>query len=162
MKIGIISDSHDHSENIIKAVNAFKEKKAEYVIHLGDYVNPASIKLFKDVKLVGIFGNNDGDKFRLINSFNEIGGEIKGDFHEFEADGLKCACYHGTEPQLRNSLVASGTYDVVMFGHTHKCVNEKIGDTLVLNPGTSHGFWKEATVMVFDTVAKEAEIIELQ
>lgn len=162
MKIGIISDSHDHSENIIKAVDIFKEQNVDHVIHLGDYVNPASVKLFKGIKLVGIFGNNDGDKFRLMHSFNEIGGEIKGDFHEFEIDGLRCACYHGTEPQLRNSLVESGTYDVVMSGHTHACVNKKTGNTLVLNPGTSHGFWKRATVMVFDTETKEAEVIELQ
>jgi putative phosphoesterase len=161
MKIGIISDSHDHSENIIKAVDLFREKEVDHVIHLGDYVNPASVKLFKDVKLIGIFGNNDGDKFRLMNSFSEVGGEIKGDFYEFETDGLKFACYHGTEPQLKNSLIASGTYDVVMYGHTHAPVNKKAGDTLVLNPGTSHGFWKRATVMVFDTEAKEAEIIDL-
>ncbi|MBI4842764.1 MAG: metallophosphoesterase [Nitrospirae bacterium] len=162
MKIGIISDSHDHSENIMKAVKAFKKKKAGQVIHLGDYVNPASVKLFKDIKLIGIFGNNDGDKFRLMNSFSEIGGEIMGDFYEFEADGMKIACYHGTEPQLRDSLIASGTYDVVMFGHTHECVNKKSGNTIVLNPGTCHGFRKRATVMLFDTVSKEAEIIELK
>jgi putative phosphoesterase len=124
-------------------------------------VNPASVKLFKGLKLVGIFGNNDGDKFRLINSFNEVGAEIKGDFHEFELDGLKFACYHGTEPQLKNSLIDSGTYDVVMYGHTHAPLNKKVGNTLVLNPGTSHGFWKRATVMVFDTETREPEIIDL-
>ncbi len=161
MLIGIISDSHDHSQNIIKAVDVFKVKGVDHVIHLGDYVNPASVLLFKGVKLIGIFGNNDGDTFRLINSFNEIGGVIKGDFHEFETDGLKFACYHGTESQLKNSLINSGTYDVVMYGHTHACRNEMAGDTLVLNPGTSHGFWKRATVMVFDTESREAEIIDL-
>jgi putative phosphoesterase len=161
MKIGIISDSHDHSENIINAVDLFKGKKVDHVIHLGDYVNPASVKLFRDVELIGIFGNNDGDKFRLMNSFDEIGGSIKGDFHEFETAGITFACYHGTEPQLTNSLIASGTYDVVMFGHTHECVDKKIGNTLVLNPGTSHGFWKRATVMVFDTESRTSEIIDL-
>jgi putative phosphoesterase len=161
MKIGIISDSHDHSENIIKAVDLFKERNVDHVIHLGDYVNHASVKLFKGVKLVGIFGNNDGDKFRIINSFSEIGGEIKGDFHEFETDGLKFACYHGTEPQLKNSLIDSGTYDVVMYGHTHAVINKKVNNTLVLNPGTSHGFWKRATVMVLDTASQESELIDL-
>lgn len=161
MKIGIISDSHDHLVNVIKAVEVFKEKKVDHVIHLGDYVNPASVKLFKDIKLIGIFGNNDGDKYMLMNSFNEIKGEIKGGFHEFEADGLKFACYHGTEPQLKNSLIDSGTYDVVMYGHTHAPVNKKVGGTLVLNPGSSHGFWERATVMIFDTETQETEIIDL-
>ena len=161
MKIGIISDSHDHMENIKKAVQLFKEKKVDYIIHLGDYVNPATVKLFQGVKLTGIFGNNDGDKFRLINSFNKIGGEIKGDFFEFEEGGLKVACYHGTEPQIKDSLIESGKYDVVLYGHTHKYENSKVNNTLVLNPGTAHGFWREVTVMVFDTETREADIVGL-
>ncbi|MBI4710841.1 MAG: metallophosphoesterase [Nitrospirae bacterium] len=161
MKIGIISDSHDHIENIRKCVLIFREKKVEFVLHLGDYVNPASVKAFQGIKLVGIFGNNDGDKFRLINMFNEINGEIKGDFHEFETDGLRFACYHGTEPQLRNSLIECGKYDVIAYGHTHECVNKKSRNTLVLNPGTSHGFWNQATAMIFDTKTKMAEIVNL-
>jgi len=161
MKIGLISDSHDHLGNIKKSVKVFKDNKVDLVIHLGDYVNPNSVLAFKGLKLTGIFGNNDGDKFRLINAFKDIGGEIKGDFHEFEADGLRCACYHGTEPQLKNSLIECGKYDVVMCGHTHKCVSRSFGGTLVLNPGTSHGFMGEATVMIFDTLTKKSEFISL-
>ena len=107
MKIGIVSDSHDHSENIKKAVQAFRERGVDRILHLGDYVNPASVRLFEGERLVGIFGNNDGDKFRLMQVFSEIGAEMRGDFHEFEEDGLRFACYHGSEPQLRESLIAS-------------------------------------------------------
>lgn len=161
MKIGLISDSHDHLENIKKSAKVFQDTKVDLVIHLGDYVNPNSVLAFKGLKLTGIFGNNDGDKFRLINAFKDIGGEIKGDFHEFETDGLRFACYHGTEPQLKNSLIECGTYDVVMYGHTHEYVSKKSGDTLVLNPGTSHGFMDKATVMIFDTLTGKAEFISL-
>ncbi|MBI5409155.1 MAG: metallophosphoesterase [Nitrospirae bacterium] len=161
MKIGIISDSHDHFENIKKAVRIFRDKGVGYVVHLGDFVNPGSIKFFEGIKLKAVFGNNDGDKYRLMNSFGEIGGEINGDFYEFEEDGLKFACYHGTELQLKDALIQSGIYDVVMYGHTHQCENKKAGDTLALNPGTAHGFWKDATIMIFDTKNKEVEIINL-
>ncbi|MBS1112165.1 MAG: putative phosphodiesterase [Nitrospirae bacterium] len=161
MKIGLISDSHDHLENIKKSVKVFQDNNVDLVIHLGDYVNPNSVLAFKGLKLTGIFGNNDGDKFRLINAFNNIGGEIKGDVYEFEADGLKFACYHGTEWQLKNSLIECGTYDVVMCGHTHEGVSKKSGNTLVLNPGTSHGFRDKATVMIFDTVTRNSEFISL-
>ncbi len=161
MKIGLIADSHDHLENIKKSVKVFQDNNVDLVIHLGDYVNPNSVLAFKGLKLTGIFGNNDGDKFRLINAFKDIGGEIKGDFYEFEEDGLKFACYHGTEWQLKNSLIECGTYDVVMCGHSHECVSKKSGDTLVLNPGTSHGFMGKATVMIFDTVTRKSEFISL-
>jgi putative phosphoesterase len=161
MKIGIISDSHDHFENIKKAVQVFRERGVDRVIHLGDYVNPASVRLFEGERLVGIFGNNDGDRFRLMQVFSEIGAEMKGDFHEFEEDGLNFACYHGTEPQLRESLIASDRYDVVLYGHTHEHAKDKRGKTLALNPGTAHGFWSLATVAVFDTEAGDIEVIEL-
>ncbi|MBI4698138.1 MAG: metallophosphoesterase [Nitrospirae bacterium] len=161
MKIGIMSDSHDHIENIKKGIRIFKDKHVEFILHLGDYVNPASVRAFSGARLVGIFGNNDGDKFRLINTFQEIGGEIKGDFYEFEADSLKFACYHGTERELKDALIECGKYDVVACGHTHECVNKTIGNTLVLNPGTAHGFWDKATVIIFDTQNREVEFVSL-
>ncbi|HDN95089.1 MAG TPA: metallophosphoesterase, partial [Nitrospirae bacterium] len=57
MKIGIMSDSHDHVNNIQKSIQAFRERDVDYILHLGDYVNPNSVREFKGVKLVGIFGN---------------------------------------------------------------------------------------------------------
>jgi putative phosphoesterase len=161
MKIGIMSDSHDHLENIVKCIEVFKNKKVDYVLHLGDYVNPNSVRACHNIKLVGIFGNNDGDKYRLITAFNDIGGEVKGDFHEFEEDGLKFACYHGTEPQLTDALIKCDKYDVVIYGHIHECINEMIGNTLALNPGTAHGFGNKATIMIFETQLKQAELITL-
>jgi putative phosphoesterase len=161
MKIGIMSDSHDHAENIKKSMQIFKERNVDFVIHLGDYVNPASVMLCKGINLIGIFGNNDGDKYRLMNVFHEIHGELRGDFCQINKNGLTCACYHGTEPQLTDALIECGKYDVVMFGHTHECVNKKIKRTLVLNPGTVHGFWKKATIMIFNTQTMKAEVIIL-
>jgi putative phosphoesterase len=161
MKIGIISDSHDHMDNIAKSISIFKDSGVAYVLHLGDYVNPNSVRAFQGIKLVGIFGNNDGDKFRLMTAFNEISGEIKGEFCEFEEAGLKFACYHGTELPIKDALVKCSKYDVVLSGHTHKCENIRIGNTLVLNPGTSHGFGDKATIMIFDAQKGLAELIDL-
>ena len=81
MKIGIISDSHDHLRNIRKSTDVFKQRRVGFVLHLGDFISPNAIKAFKGLKLVGIFGNNDGDKFRLIKECNDSGGEIKGDLY---------------------------------------------------------------------------------
>jgi putative phosphoesterase len=162
MKIGIMSDSHDHLENIKKCVQLFQSAEVEYVIHLGDFVSPNSIRACNGIKLVGIFGNNDGDKFRLVSAFNAVSGELKGDFHEFTEDGLKFACYHGTELAIKDALIACETYDVVLHGHSHACENTMAGNTLVLNPGTLHGFGNRATVMIFDTKSKKADLIDLK
>ena len=161
MKIGIMSDSHDHVDNIQKSIEAFSNREVDYVLHLGDFVNPNSVREFKGVKLVGIFGNNDGDRFRMAGAFNDIGAQIKGDFHEFEEDGLKFACYHGTEPGIKDAIIECGKYDVFLYGHTHKVRNERVGKTLVLNPGTVHGFEHKPTIMIFDTESQISEVINL-
>ena len=83
MKIGLISDTHDNIENIEKSVELFKKRKTSVVFHAGDYVSPEAIRVFHGVKLVGVFGNNDFDKSSILDAFNEIGGQIKGDICEF-------------------------------------------------------------------------------
>lgn len=161
MKFGVISDTHDNIVNLRKALEIFKTHNVEFVIHLGDYVSPYMVRAFKGVKLIGIFGNNDGEKFGLIKAFEGIGGEMKGDFYEFELDGIKFACYHGTIEKLRDALIESGKYDVVFYGHDHEFANKKVGNTLAINPGTAHGFEVKPTIAIFDTKSKQAEIIGL-
>src|SRR5437867_6794007 len=65
MNIGIISDTHDDLSNLKNEVRTFNERKVSYVIHAGDYVFPGVVKEFKNFngKLVGVLGNNDGEKF---------------------------------------------------------------------------------------------------
>lgn len=161
MKIGIMSDSHDHLQNIRKAVERFMQEQVDLVIHLGDFVNPNSVRALKGIELTAIFGNNDGDKFRLMKAFEDAGASIMGEFYEFEADSLKIACYHGTEPGIKNALIGCGRYDAVLYGHTHEPERSQAGRTLVLNPGTVHGFGSDATVMVLDTGSRKARLVVL-
>lgn len=163
MKIGLISDSHDHVDNVDKAIALFRAQGVEMVIHAGDIVSPPVIKRFdgSGLKLVGVFGNNDGEKLGLAKAFDKVGGELHGDFADVEAGGLRFGVYHGTHPDLLASIIASGTYDVVVSGHTHKSVNREEGGTLVLNPGSAHGFRRPGTVMLFDATTRRAELAEL-
>ena len=163
MKIGLIADTHDNIGNIEKSVKVFKESKTSMILHAGDYVSPEAIRVFHGVKLVGVFGNNDVDKSRIRDAFNEIGGQIEGDFYEFEIDDMIFAVYHGTQQERRNSLIQSGKYDVVVCGHTHRILNSRVGKTLVLNPGTAKGWFLGymATIGIFDTLTKAVQFIDL-
>lgn len=162
MLIGIISDTHDHVPNIQKAVQIFKERKTERVLHAGDFCSPFTIPHFKGLNITGIFGNNDGDKFLLMKKFIEIGAELSGEFYSSEIDGLKIAVYHGTYSEITQALADSGNYDVVISGHTHEKVHKMVGETIVINPGTAHGFDENATIALFETKTKEVEFIELK
>jgi uncharacterized protein len=164
VKIGLISDTHDNFKNIEIAVKIFNDKKMSYVIHAGDITTPEAVESFEGLKLIGVLGNNDMDKEGLETAFEKIGGELRGELCEIEEDDLLIAVYHGTNFNKRESLIHSGKYNVVVYGHTHKADNKVVGKTIVINPGTANGwfFGYKATAAIFDTVSKECDFIQLQ
>ncbi len=161
MKIGLISDSHDHIDNIRKAVQEFKDRGVYLVIHAGDIVSPPALKPFEGMRIAGIYGNNDGERPGLKKMFRRLGGELGGDFLALEEGDRKIAVYHGTVPALTEALVDCGKYDLVVTGHTHEIVNQQFGKTLSLNPGSAHGFGEQATVMVVDMTNMDVELVSL-
>lgn len=161
MLIGICSDSHDHVDNLHKAVGFFKEKGVDKVIHAGDYCSPFTIPLFDGLPLHGIFGNNDGDKYLLMKKFDEINATLHGDFFSFRADELLVAVYHGTYDEITRSLQISGLYDVVISGHTHQADLETRGETLCINPGSVNGFEQDAMIALLDTESRKVNFLEI-
>lgn len=163
MKIGLISDTHDNIQNIQKAIISFNEKLVRVVIHAGDIVSPEAVEAFDGMKLIGVLGNNDLQVNELTDAFDNIGGQLKGEFCEIEQDNLIFAGYHGTNSKRKESLIQCGKYDVVVCGHTHRIQNKKVGKTLILNPGTENGwfFGYGATAAIFDNQTKEPDFMHL-
>jgi len=96
MKIGIISDTHDNLHAIARAVEVFNNEKCELVLHAGDYIAPFTIKPLSNLrsKLIGVFGNNDGDKILLLQRFKEKGFELYPSPYELEFNGKKILLTH--------------------------------------------------------------------
>jgi uncharacterized protein len=164
MKLGLISDTHDDVGNVKKVISIFNEKKVDLVIHLGDYVSPPMVKLFKGLNLTGIFGNNDGFQYGLINSFTEIGGQVKGRFAKLAIDGLNIALYHGDFREISEALAKSGDFDVVFIGHFHQMEETKFGKTQLISPGSPHAFLtndENPSAAIFDTTSRKVEFIKL-
>lgn len=161
MKIGLISDSHDHLDNVRKAAHIFRERHVERVIHAGDFISPPSILCLEGLAVHGVYGNNDGERLGLVKMFKKIDGQLAEEVLEMDTPEGQIAVYHGTVPAVLNALIHSQNYSVVVCGHTHHTVDRLEGKTRVLNPGTAHGFGKEATVMLYDTATAQAEIIPL-
>src|SRR5437764_8089311 len=122
MKVGIISDTHDDIENVQRAIEIFNAEGIEYVIHAGDYILPGIVKEFEKLnsKLIGVLGNNDGEKVHILKNFLDIGGVLKGELAEIELDGLTFGVYHGTSKEIKEQLVNNGKYNIVICGHTHR------------------------------------------
>ncbi len=88
MKIGLISDTHDNLSMVEKAIAKLNAEKVELVLHAGDSTSPVVIPKFKalNCRLVGVFGNNDGDHEFLKKRFSETQNcEVHGCFAEVDA-----------------------------------------------------------------------------
>jgi putative phosphoesterase len=165
MLIGLISDTHDNLPAVERAVKRLNQEKVELVLHAGDYCSPFVIAKFKalNCKLIGVFGNNDGDHELLRKRFGETSNcEIRGRFAEVNAEGFKIALVHGDETELLDALVNCGGFDAVVHGHAHLTVNKSKGKTLLVSPGEVCGYlYGKSTIALLDTVKRKAEIIEL-
>ena len=65
MLIGIFSDTHDQLIAIDRALEVFRQRKVDFVIHGGDLISPFAAKRLKagvTVPLYIIYGNNDGER----------------------------------------------------------------------------------------------------
>jgi putative phosphoesterase len=166
MLIGIISDTHDNLPMIEKAVKKLNRENVALVLHAGDYVSPFVIPKFKalNAKLIGVFGNNDGDHEFLKKRFSECPNcEIRGVFAEINAEGFKIALLHGEETELLDALINCGGFDAVVHGHSHANVSRRNGKTLIVNPGEVCGYLTgKSTIALLDTVKREAKIVELE
>lgn len=163
MRIGILSDTHDHLPNIARAVEAFAGNGVEAIIHAGDFCSPFTLASFKPLadmglKMYAVFGNNDGDRALLV--------QRAAGFCTF-ADGSRVVTLGGRTfavmhyPDLADDLFRSEAYDVVVYGHNHKVRVE--GETRkLLNPGTCAGYLADAaTVAVLETSDLRVEVVRL-
>jgi len=165
MLIGAISDTHDNLCQVEKAVKFLNDQKVGLVLHAGDYVAGFVIPKFKQLncKLVGVFGNNDGDHELLKKRFSETSNcTIHDRFTQVNVEGYRIALLHGEEAELLNVIIASGYFDAVIHGHSHYRGIEKKGKTLAINPGELCGYLTgKSTLALLDTAKNEAKIIEL-
>ena len=161
MKIGLISDSHDHLDHIRKAAALFRERGVEQVLHAGDFICPSAILALEGLQVAAVLGNNDGETLVLAKTFDRIGGRCESQCLVLETPEGTVALYHGTSRAVLDGLIHSGLHLAVVSGHTHVPLDGREGNTRVLNPGTAHGFGDAATVMIYDTVTDGVELIAL-
>ncbi|MEK6682940.1 MAG: metallophosphoesterase [Nitrospirota bacterium] len=159
MLIGIISDTHDDTTAIRKAVDYFNAEKVSHVLHAGDITSPFTFEIFRDLKcrFTGIFGNNDGDKLLLT---EKSGGNVHNQPHFITIGGKKIVLMH--EPDLVNALSHSGHFNIVIYGHTHRPDIRNIKETLVINPGKAARLYRGgSTLAILNTAKMEASIVKI-
>jgi len=169
MKIAIVSDSHDNITNIKKFVSVAKKEKFNAIIHCGDMGGPTSFKLFSklNVLLYYTFGNVDAaiafELFaKVVPNYKNL--KIFKPFGELELDGKKIAFVHYLD--FAYGLACTKKYDAVFYGHNHLKKSEKVGNCLLVNPGSLSGYkYKnpevKASYAIYDTKKDTVEIKKL-
>ncbi len=167
MTIGIISDTHDHLENIEKVLSWFKEHNIDTILHCGDVCAPSVLIKGLVENFTGtihhVFGNVDGDRFLMLKLLEESGRKnvfLHGEFADFEIGKIKVAMTH--YPQIAENLAKSKKYDLVCYGHNHKQALQSIGNTTLVNPGSLGGLFAPATFATYDTAAEKVSLYRVK
>ena len=168
MRWGIISDSHDHLDYLERALEIFKEEGVSLILHAGDFVSPFTARIFKKYpfQLIGVFGNNDGEKWLLSKVIKNFGGIIEEGPLKFSIENMKILLLHGYREvnmtlEIVNSLAESGIYDIILYGHTHKTDIRKAKGTTIINPGEACGYLtSKSTLVTLDLKTMEPQTIE--
>jgi len=158
--VGLIADTHDNRDKSARAVELFNRKDVGIVLHAGDIIAPFNVREFALLKarFVAVFGNNDGERIGLRDKFAQV-GQIANSPHEVEHAGKRFVLMH--EPGLLEPVAASGHYDMIVYGHTHR-VDVRSGKTLIVNPGECGGWLNgRCTVAIVDIESMAAEVIDL-
>lgn len=159
MKVGVLSDSHDHLALLRKALDVLKQEGAELILHAGDYVAPFSVAVLAELSIPwwGVLGNNDGE---ILGIFQKSEGRIKAPFLELEERGYRIFVSHFYQPAKLAFL--SGRYDLVVYGHTHEAIIKEEGERLLVNPGEVCGLLSgRPTVAICDLERRVAKLLDI-
>lgn len=161
MRIAVLSDIHDHLEELRRALQAVAG--CEVLLFCGDLCAPFTLREMVQAfpgPIHTVLGNNDGDPLLMFKMTRESGRvTIHGDYAELELAGRRVAVVH--YPLLAEGLAALGSYDLVCHGHDHRARLERRGKTLLLDPGDVMGWQGRPTCAVYDTEFHKAEILEV-
>lgn len=156
MKVGIISDTH----GLLRPEVFDRFQDVDQILHAGDI---GSLDLLTELQAIApvtaVWGNTDG--FDLRGLIPEVAQLRLGD--------VEVVVLHGHQfgsPDPVRVVAAHPQAGLVVFGHSHQAVIERVGGTLALNPGSAgpRRFRQPVTLAVatLGDGQVEAEVLSLE
>ncbi|MCO6043615.1 YfcE family phosphodiesterase [Aeoliella sp. ICT_H6.2] len=160
MRLGIVSDSHGHTDHTRPAIRLLESLQVDAVLHCGDIGSGEVVKMFAAWPTHFVFGNCDYDQSGLAKAIEDAGQHCHGLFGDLEFEGTRIALLHSHERNRFQSVLDNPVYRAVCYGHTHVAEKLEHNGKLVLNPGALYRAAKHS-IAILDVPQCEAEIIEL-
>jgi len=135
MRIGILSDTHNDADMTRKAVEIFRQRQVDLIIHAGDIGTDDIIAMFKGIDTRFVLGNCDTDHDSIISSCRCAGLQPAARCCDFQVAGKRFFVCHGDEHSRYSEALESKKFDYLIIGHTHEFSSRHKGSTMVINPG---------------------------
>lgn len=161
MRLGILSDSHGKTDLTRQAVALLQQAGAEFFVHCGDVGGQAVLDHLAGLPSAFVWGNGDFDRGNLESYGQKLGITCLGSFGQLSFDGKTLAVLHGDDAKLKARLLADQQYDYLLQGHTHVRHEQRIGRTLLINPGALHRATPK-TVALLDIAVGQVRFLTVQ
>ena len=140
MQIAVISDTHNQLERIQVVADWLRKQKIGTIIHCGDLTDPELLAYLNGLQVFYAFGNGDHASGEILEKLQSFGAENRAGIHlDLNLGGRKIFVTHGHRIHLIEKALASGNYDYVIQGHTHRFCDRSQGVSRLLNPGALGG-----------------------
>jgi putative phosphoesterase len=163
MLVGVLSDVHDHLENLQRALEEFRRRGIRTLVFCGDFCSPVPARTLATYpgEVHCVFGNGDGDRYRIQTYALTRAPNLKvhGEYAELDLGGARIAVTH--YPLYGRALAMTGEYRAVFSGHTHEQHEERFGDCAWVNPGDVMGLEGAPSCAVYDTDQGTVEFVSL-
>lgn len=155
MLVALMSDAHDELDHLHRAVQQALAADCKRLIFLGDLATPATLRFLRAswphaMDLVP--GNNDYPIASFLACARPWSNTI---FHptatDITLDNRRLYLTHVPNETLRIAA-ATGEFDALFFGHTHRPEHHAIGTTLIANPGDIQGRFGSPSFAIYDTL----------
>jgi putative phosphoesterase len=138
MRIGVVSDTHNHLPNTRRIVELLNRAGVDRVVHTGDVTQAKTLRVLAGLEapLFGVFGNNDLERPDLETACRELRLHfVDPPLHLVWAQRRIVVVHDPLD--LGPSLLAG--VDVALHGHDHRHRAEREAGALVFNPGECAG-----------------------
>ena len=166
MRIGVVSDTHNHLPNVSRIVEILNDAGVDRVIHTGDITQEKTLVALArlEAPLHAVYGNNDlPERDTLESAAQRLGIQLCDPPLELDWEGRRLWVVHDPR-DFESSLPAAQRQGaapaLILHGHDHRYRLEERGCTVVFNPGECAGHMRgQNAIGLVDLVSLECETL---